>query len=127
MKRLFCICIVATIFSIPAFADPHHHHHHHWHGRPYGYYHHHSSSGLETAADIVGLVGVSIATLRTVTAPQVIATPVVPVAPQPVIVTPAPQQVIYTQPPVQQTVIQEVKPRPRTVTINPDGTKIIQY
>jgi len=88
---------------------------------------------LYTAAGIVSLVGASLGTLRAIVEPRVVvaapAQPVVVAPPvQPVVVAPPAQPVVYSQPvnyaPVQQP---QPQPQPRKITINPDGTKVIEY
>ena len=129
MKRSRYVCFIAMMLAAPLlFAAPYDrngYYRHHSPPPPHHHHHYHSNSGLRTAADIVDLVGASLATARVLTG----------TAPAPVVVAPAPQPVVVSQPvyvPVQ-SVPQPIQtepappPQPRSVTINPDGTKTIKY
>ncbi len=113
------IFLVALFFAIPELSarshrcsppPPRRYHHHYYH-------HYREPSGLRTAAEIVGLVGVSAATLGALAAPA-ISRPVI--VEQPVVVSqPAPQPTVVVQ--------QPAPPQPRSVTIMPDGTRIEKF
>ena len=120
-----------------------------YYGPPGCYYGPPRSCGL--AGDIVNLVGASLYTVGAIINP-VVRNPVV-IAPQPApvyvrsapyvysapvyaqpasYVYPAPAQTVYVQPAAQSPVViqQPVggsQPRPASITIQPDGTRIIQY
>lgn len=129
MKKTICI-FIAVIFAVPILSarqpchpsppppPPRHHHHHH------------CDNDLRTAAQVIGLVGVSIGLANALSTPkqQTVVQPViVPVKNSSTVPTaPAP---LPPSPTLSPTVI-NVGPTaasPKTIVIRPDGTRIENY
>ena len=150
MKKILSFCILSLLFCLSLQAGPHGRYYggYYYGGpRPYygpgydapaGWYYGPPCSGLATAADIVNLVNASLYTVGAIVNP-VIRQPVV-VAPQPApvyvqqapYVYQAPAQRVYVQPAAQAPVVIQqpaggTAPQPASITIQPDGTRIIRY
>ena len=107
----------------PAYHHQKNNHHRSRPAPPPKHHHRKDRSGLETAADILSIVGDSLGIVRHLTQPAVVQ-PVTVVQPQPVVQA----QPVVVQPIVVQTAPEKPeKPRPVSITILPDGTKIEKY
>ena len=151
MKKILSVCALSSLLCLSLLAGPPGRPGGYYYGggpRPYYYggpgyygppgYYYGPRGGLGTAIDIVNLVNASLYTVGALINP-VVRQPVV-VAPQPAPVyvqqTPyvyqAPAQRVYVQPAAQspgviQQPVRVTEPRPASITIQPDGTRIIRY
>ena len=147
MKKILTVCVFSSLLCLSLLAGPHGRYGGYYHcgPRPYYYgpryygppgYYYGPRCGWSTAADIVNLVNASICTVGALVNP---CRPVV-IAPQPApvyvqsipYVYPSPVQRVYVQPAapspvVVQQSVRESEPQPSSITIQPDGTKIIRY
>ena len=157
MKKILSVCVLSSLLCLSLLAGPPGRYGGYYYGGPRpcygpgyygppgGWYYGPPRSGLSTAAEIVNLVNASICTVGALINP--VRTPVV-VAPQPApvyvqpapvyvqpssYVYPAPAQRVYVQPAapsrvvIQQPVYESELTQPSSITIQPDGTRIIRY
>ena len=149
MKKILTVCVFSSLLCLSLLAGPPGRYRGYYYGcgpRPYYYggpgyygppgYYYGPRCGWSTAADIVNLVNASICTVGALVNP---CRPVV-IAPQPApvyvqqapYVYQAPAQRVYVQPAAQAPVVIQqpaggTAPQPASITIQPDGTRIIRY
>lgn len=156
MKKILSVCVLSSLLCLSVLAGPPGRYGVYYYGGPRpcyygpgyygppGWYYGPPRSGLSTAVDIVNLVNASICTVGAIVNPRrpvVIAQQPAPVYVQPApvyvqqtpYVYPAPAQRVYVQPAapssvvVQQPVGESELRQPTSITIQPDGTRIIRY